>query len=339
MTRELRRRMRVERSIHRLRLRHLPDPALQQREVTEGIRGDARLHVGISPPLRLFARRAVHERIEQTVQLRVPRDGPDLIQPLIAALERADFLHRRMHLPQRHMPDIQRLDDIPKHQRRIPKPEVLKRFPSLRARPAPIPKCRCLLADLLPSRRPRQQRRRTGLIHLIAEDHIDDLPARRIRDIEHDVPGPIRAQIQHQHHEFRFGRQRDRRHLPILRQHRRRSFERASLLFARLLFQQVIDIRRRLIPGSALPFERPDDRHKILDMIHQQRHPARLHLQPRMTTHRSRHPRLIPPLLARARIPRLHPIRLVHARVKMFLKPHLHTQPRRLFSPCLSLAT
>src|SRR5207253_11376011 len=73
----IRRRMRFQRSISRLRLREQSNAALQHSAVTKRVGRDLRLYSRISPAHRLFTPRAIDERIEQAVALRLASHAPD----------------------------------------------------------------------------------------------------------------------------------------------------------------------------------------------------------------------------------------------------------------------
>src|SRR5207249_11795000 len=93
MMRLIARRMRMKRSVGGLTSGHQADTALENRNISKRISGDARLHTRIAPPHGLLPPRAIHEGIEQAVALRLASHAPNLIQFLVTAFECADIFN------------------------------------------------------------------------------------------------------------------------------------------------------------------------------------------------------------------------------------------------------
>ena len=100
----------------------------------------------------------------------------------------------------------------------------------------------------------------------------------------------------------------------------------------------MIDIRGDLVPAPILALELCSHGGKILDRIHQQRHPARFQREPWMTSHRPGNPRLGPTIFSLGLVIQLHPVDRVGIGIKMLLETHLHAQPCGVFAPALGLA-
>ena len=75
-----------------------------------------------------------------------------------------------------------------------------------------------------------------------------------------------------------------------------------------------------------------DDRTEIVLMLPEQRHTARLHVQPRVITRRPAH-RIAPTGVVGRLIFGRHPVGRISVGVEMFLEPHLNREPAHVLAP------